>query len=215
MKGKNKRRLFPLVNKSHQYRFLSLIVIYSAIIAVVISAALLIPDIMRLQDPTISFEERVHAADKILAIHFRLWPTLLAVICIIGLHSFRVFHRFIGPLYRMTMALKQIEEGDLSFRLEFRSNDFLEQEKIEFNNMMTSVSDKIRSIKDAGVNASASLNKLETSLNSEPSEDSAEKTCLTELRDELNRLTAAIEKFRLEEMEEPATKTPRHEVKIK
>jgi methyl-accepting chemotaxis protein len=200
MKGKNKRRLFPLVNKSHQYRFLSLIVSYSAIIAVVISAALLIPDIMRLQDPTISFEERVHAADKILAIHFRLWPTLLAIICIIGLHSFRVFHRFIGPLYRMTMALKQIKEGDLSFRLEFRSNDFLEQEKIEFNNMLTSVSDKIRSIKDAGVKASASLNKLETSLNSESPEDSAEKICLTELRDELNRLTATIEKFKLEEM---------------
>ncbi len=98
MKGKYKRRLFPLVNKSHQYRFLSLIVIYSAIIAAVISAALLIPDIMRLQDPTISFEERAYAADKILTIHFRLWPTLLAVICIIGLHSFRVFHRFIGPL---------------------------------------------------------------------------------------------------------------------
>ncbi len=200
MKGKNKRRLFPLVNKSHQYRFLSLIVIYSAIIAAVISAALLIPDILRLQDPTISFEERVHAADKILAIHFRLWPTLLAIICIIGLHSFRVFHRFIGPLYRMTIAMNQIEEGDLSFRLKFRSNDFLGQEEIEFNNMLTSVSDKIRSIKDAGVNASASLNKLETSLNSEPSEDSAEKICLTELRDELNRLMAAVEKFRLEEM---------------
>ena len=200
MKRPYKRRLFPLVNKSHQYRFLSLIVIYSAVIAAVISAALLIPDFMRLQDPTLSFEERTHAADKILAIHFRLWPTLLAVICIIGIHSFRVFHRFIGPLYRMTMALKQIKEGDLSFRLKFRSNDFLLQEKTEFNNMLTSVSDKIRSIKDAGGKASASLNKLETSLNSEPPEDSAEKICLTELRDELNRLTAAIEKFRLEEM---------------
>jgi len=200
MKGKYKRRLFPLVNKSHQYRFLALIVIYSAIIGAVISAALLIPDIMRLQDPAISFEERAYAADKILTIHFRLWPTLLAVICIIGLHSFRVFHRFIGPLYRMTIALNQVEEGDLSFRLKFRSNDFLQQEEIEFNNMLTSVSDKIRRIKNAGVNASASLTKLETSLNYEPSDDSAEKICLAESRDELNKLLAEVEKFRLEEM---------------
>ncbi len=200
MKGKYKRRLFPLVNKSHQYRFLALIVIYSAIIGAVISAALLIPDIMRLQDPAISFEERAYAADKILTIHFRLWPTLLAVICIIGLHSFRVFHRFIGPLYRMTIALNQVEEGDLSFRLKFRSNDFLQQEEIEFNNMLTSVSDKIRRIKNAGVNASASLTKLETSLNYEPSDDSAEKICLAESRDELNELLAEAEKFRLEEM---------------
>ncbi len=96
--------------------------------------------------------------------------------------------------------MNQIEEGDLSFRLKFRSNDFLGQEEIEFNNMLTSVSDKIRSIKDAGFKASASLNKLETSLDSEPSVDSAEKTCLTELRDELNKLLAAVEKFRLEEM---------------
>lgn len=200
MKGKYKRRLFPLVNKSHQYRILSLIVIYSAIIGAVVSAALLIPDIMRLQDPTISFEERAYAADKILTIHFRLWPTLLAVICIIGLHSFRVFHRFIGPLYRMTTALNQMEEGDLSFRLKFRSDDFLQQEEIEFNNMLTSVSDKIRSIKNAGINASASLNKLETSLNYEPSEDSAEKICLAESRDELNKLLAEVEKFKLKEM---------------
>jgi len=200
MKGKYKRRLFPLVNKSHQYRFLSLIVIYSVIIAAVISAALLIPDFIRLQDPTISFEERAYAADKILTIHYRLWPTLLAIICIIGLHSFGVFHRFIGPLYRMTIALNQIEEGDLSFRLKFRGNDFLQQEEVEFNNMLTSVSHKIRSIKNAGVNASASLNKLETSLNYEPSEDSAEKICLAELRDEMNNLLAEVEKFRLEEM---------------
>ena len=199
MKGENKRRLFPLVNKSHQYRFLSLIIIYSAIIAVVISSSLLLPEIMRLQDSTISFEERAQAADKILTIHLRLWPTLLALICIIGLHSFRVFHRFIGPLYRMTIALNRVEQGDLSFRIKIRSKDFLQQEKIEFNNMLTSVSDKIRIIKDAGDNASALLNKLGTSLNSESSEDSTAKACISELRDELNKLIAAVEKFKLEE----------------
>ena len=199
MKGENKRRLFPLVNKSHQYRFLSLIIIYSAIIAVVISSSLLLPEIMRLQDSTISFEERAQAADKILTIHLRLWPTLLALICIIGLHSFRVFHRFIGPLYRMTIALNRVEQGDLSFRIKIRSKDFLQQEKIEFNNMLTSVSDKIRIIKDAGDNASALLNKLGTSLNSESSEDSTAKACISELRDELNKLIATVEKFKLEE----------------
>lgn len=199
MKGKYKRRLFPLVNKSHQYRFLSLIVIYSAIIAVVISSALLIPDFMRLQDPTIGFEARAQAADKILTIHFRLWPTFLALICIIGLHSFRIFHRFIGPLYRMTLAFNQIETGDLSFRLKFRSNDYLKQEEIEFNNMMSSVSEKIRSIQTAGLDAAASLNKLEKSLRDESADDSIKKNSFVEFRNELNQLIEKVGKFKLEE----------------
>jgi len=102
----------------------------------------------------------------------------------------------------MTLAFNQIETGDLSFRLKFRSNDYLKQEEIEFNNMMSSVSEKIRSIQTAGLDAAASLNKLEKSLRDESADDSIKKNSFVEFRNELNQLIEKVGKFKLDEKSE-------------
>ena len=91
MRKRKKRRTYPLVNRSHQYRFLALILMYAAIIVTVLAFFLFVPDIMQLQDETRSFEVRLAAAEKILNMHVRMWPTVLALVCFIGIHSFRTF----------------------------------------------------------------------------------------------------------------------------
>jgi hypothetical protein len=102
MKQKYKRNPYRIINKSHQYRFLALILIYIIIITGVLVSVLFVPDIIRMNDQSLSIEVRTVAAENILMLHYRVWPVIIAFICVIGLHSIRTFNRFIGPLYRLT-----------------------------------------------------------------------------------------------------------------
>jgi hypothetical protein len=77
---------------------------YCTTIVVVLAAFLLLPDIVQLFDESVSLEVRAIAADKILTLHSRLWPAIITLVCVLGLHSLRAFHRLIGPLYSFRWA---------------------------------------------------------------------------------------------------------------
>ena len=189
-----RRRRYPLVNKSHQYRFLALILIYNLIIVGVLAATLFVPDFMQLQDQTLSFEIRAAAADKILAMHSRVWPATITIICIIGLHSFRVFHRFVGPLYRFTTAFGQVRDGDLSFRVKLRKRDYLLQEETELNKMIGKLAEKMMRIQSASLEALNSLGELEQSAIKEGNDNEP----LSVLHEHLDALMTEIRYFKLQ-----------------
>ncbi len=189
-----RRRRYPLVNKSHQYRFLALILIYNLIIVGVLAATLFVPDFMQLQDQTLSFEIRAAAADKILTMHTRIWPATIAIICIIGLHSFRVFHRFVGPLYRITKAFGQVRDGDLSFRVKLRKRDYLLQEETELNKMIEKLAEKMMRIQSASLGVSKSVGELEQSAIKEGNDNES----LSVLYEHLDALMTEIRYFRLQ-----------------
>ncbi|UCF55937.1 MAG: hypothetical protein JSW15_07415, partial [Deltaproteobacteria bacterium] len=94
------RRRTYIVNKSLQYRFMAMLLIYGFAIVVFLAIFLFVPDIMKLMDENLSLEARGLAADKILTLHARVWPAVIVLICVLVLHSFRAFHRLAGPLYR-------------------------------------------------------------------------------------------------------------------
>lgn len=131
-----KRRRFPIVNRSHQYRFLALVIIYSAIVGGVMAGFVFFPEFDRLHDPALGRIERAQVADKILTMHARIWPVLIVLISVIGLHSFVVFHRFVGPLYRFTKAFEQVSQGRLDCRVQLRKGDYLLNEEEQLNRMI-------------------------------------------------------------------------------
>jgi hypothetical protein len=96
----DRRECFSLVDRSLQYRFLVMILTYSAMIMIFLALFLFLPDIMKLYDEGLSLEARGIAADRILTLHARVWPAVIALICIIGMHSFRALLWIVGPLYR-------------------------------------------------------------------------------------------------------------------
>ncbi|MFH1984178.1 MAG: methyl-accepting chemotaxis protein [Pseudomonadota bacterium] len=140
MKPSFKRRQYPIVSRSRQYRMLLLIMIYTCSICAVLFVGLFVPDILVMQDDAASITLRAAAADRLLSLHARLWPTVLAIVCLIGLHSFRVFTRFIGPLYRFRWAFAGVAAGELTRRVHLRTGDELMQEADQFNAMMDQVS---------------------------------------------------------------------------
>lgn len=207
MKQQIKRRRYPLVYRSHQYRFLALNLIYNLIIVAFLVIALFVPDIIQLQDENLSIEVRAVAADKILNMHSRVWPAIIALICVIGMHSFRIFHGFIGPLYRFNMAFEQVRNGDLSLRVKLRKEDYLHQEEEAFNEMIEILSEKIRSIQLAGKGVLESLRPLEEKATQGSAWKETDKELLSVLRRHLDTLMDTVRYFQTTKSEEEHGRT--------
>lgn len=156
-----KRKPYRIINKSHQYRFLAIILIYNLIFAGILVAVIFLPDFIRIHDQTLSIEVRAVAADNILMLHSRIWPVIFLLISVIGLHSIRMFNRFVGPLYRFTLTFKDVRNGNLENRIQLRKNDFLLQEADVINDMLEVFNEKISDIQKKGQEAVKLLNNFE------------------------------------------------------
>lgn len=161
MKRRYKRRLFPVVNPSLQFRFLAIILAYGGLTILVLGAALFFPDFLRLSDETLDLQAKMRASEVIVAIHQRLWIPLILLLAIIGAHFFRIFHRVVGPLYRFRWAFREIAKGDLSLTVRIRQDDFLHLEEEALNGMVGGLFDKVEEIRAATAAASSSLESLE------------------------------------------------------
>ena len=188
MSKKNRRRWFPVVNRSLQFGFLAVILAYAGLLVLVLATALFLPDFIRLSDQARDFQTRMAASQVVLAVHQRLWPPVLGFLIVMGIHFFRLFHRLVGPLYRFRRAFEQIAKGDLSRNVQIRKKDFLHQEEGALNDMIRSLSEKVASVRDAATAGLRSLDGLETEILSPAGVHE------TEVRQSLNRHRQTLEK---------------------
>ena len=161
MLSRNQRKGYRVVNRSLQYRFLAIIIVYSFVIVLFLAVFMFVPDIMRLQDQSLPFNARAAAADKMLTLHARVWPAILLVICLVSLHSFRFFHRLIGPLHRFRQVYEQVRNGDLNLRVKIRKKDYLHEDEAALNDMLETLSEKWRNVQQTTEDALRSLDALE------------------------------------------------------
>jgi methyl-accepting chemotaxis protein len=122
---------------------------------------LFLPEILNLQDESLSLEVRMVAANKILTMHARVWPVAISLICGIGIHSFVGFLRYVGPVYRFRMSFNQVTDGDLSFRVRLRKKDHFKDEQDAINAMIEMLADKVGNIQLASQKALQSFDELE------------------------------------------------------
>ena len=161
MTKKIKRQKFPLLAKSIQYKFLAIVIIYGTIIAVAMAAGLFLPDIIAMNNQNLSVEMRTAAAHRTLAFHARVWPSLITLVCIFALHSFRVLLRIFGPLYRFRSVFSEVGKGNLALRVKLRKKDYLKEEASKFNEMLETITEKWGTVRSYGFEALESLSALE------------------------------------------------------
>ncbi|MBW1691517.1 MAG: methyl-accepting chemotaxis protein [Deltaproteobacteria bacterium] len=193
-----KRRQY-IVNKSLQYRFLATILIYCFITVAFLSVYLFVPEIMRLEDESLSLQVRAVAADRILTFHSRIWPASIALICFLGTHSILFFHRVAGPLYRFHMAFERFRQGDMSFQVRIRRKDYLHTEEELINEMIEAIAGKLRTIQMASLGASKSWDEIEKKLSGWTEDD---KKLLGVHRQQIETLVDTADYFRLKEEEQ-------------
>jgi methyl-accepting chemotaxis protein len=194
-----KRRRSYIVNRSLQYRFLATIIIYCFITVAFLSVYLFVPEIMRLEDESLSLQVRAVAADRILTFHSRIWPASIALICFLGIHSVLFFHRVVGPLYRFHGAFNRVRQGDMSFQVKIRRKDYLHTEEELINEMIEAIAGKLRTIQLASLGASKSWGEIEQKLSDWTEGD---KKLLGVHRQQIDTLVETARYFRLREDEQ-------------
>jgi methyl-accepting chemotaxis protein len=197
MAKRDQRRRSYIVNKPLQYRFLAIILIYCLTIVLFLAVFLFVPDIIRMQDESLSLEARAAAANKILTLHARVWPAVIAIICVAGFHSFRSFHKLIGPLHRFRSVFEQVGSGDLSFAVRIREKDYLHHEEAALNEMLGMVAGKLKTIQRAGAEALKSLGELEGKVNQVPNWSATHQEVMRHHRLRLETLLDTARYFRL------------------
>ncbi|MBN1104101.1 MAG: methyl-accepting chemotaxis protein [Deltaproteobacteria bacterium] len=204
MTERHRRKKYSIVDRSHQYKFLALVLTYNMAIVLFLGVSLFVPDILRLQDPNIGLEARALAAGRILSMHARVWPAVIALICLFGMHSFRVFHRFIGPLVRFRWAFDEIRNGNLSFRVKLRKKDYLHREEETFNAMLETLAGKIGRVQGAAGEAYRSLQEMAGhGAEGGPGKESM-GVALGDLQDCLSAIVENARYFRVEDGPVPA-----------
>jgi len=177
------------------------------IIVVFLAIFLFVPDFRDMMNEDLSLEVRAAAAGRVLDIHSRVWPTIIAVVCVLGLHSIRIFHRVVGPLYRLRWAFGEIRKGDLSFRVKLRKKDYLLREGAMFNEMMAVLDEKWGNIRMTVPYALKSLDALEQSVAELSGWRDADQQLLQKHRQHLEALSDHVQYFRVKEEEKQGQDT--------
>lgn len=198
MIGKTRRRQYSIIDRSLQYKVLAIIVTYSMVIVLFLAVCLFVPDILSITNESLTLEIRAAAAEKLLTLHSRVWPAIIAMVCVLGVHSVRIFHRLIGPLYRFRWAFDKIGEGDLNFRVQIRKSDYLHREEEALNKMIEALAEKCESAQQAGLKAASSLSALEQATATTEGVQDGMKQLLLEHHQNLKDLVDRLEYFRLE-----------------
>ena len=202
MTRRDHRRRSYIVNKPLQYRFLAIILIYCLTIVLFLAVFLFVPDIIRMQDKNLSLEARAGAANKILTLHARVWPAVIAIIAVAAFHSFRSFHRLIGPLHRFRSVFEQVGNGDMSFTVQIREKDYLHQEEAALNEMLEMVAGKVRTIQEAGAEALKSLGELERKVSQVPNWSETQQEVMRHHRQRLETVLNSANYFRVKKAEQ-------------
>ena len=211
MTAKTRRQKYSIVDRSLQYKVLAIIISYSLVIILFLAICLFVPDILSMSNKELSWEIRAAAAERLLTLHSRVWPAIIAMVCVLGLHSVRIFHRLIGPLYRFRLAFAKIGEGDLNFRVQIRKNDYLQREKKTLNEMMDALANQCETMQQAGSRAFDSLVALEQGSNNSGGGNNPDQQLLKNHRKYLEELLDKVNYFRVSpeekgEQEDKSTK---------
>ncbi len=173
MKSEYKRRQYPIVFRDRQYRLLAMVLLYSFTLVAIFFVFLFLPDFFQMQDESADYILRGQAADRVLMLHARLWPAIIAVICLFGLHSFRFFCLFIGPLKRLHRAFDKLKTGDLTVKVVLRDGDFLIEEGDHLNETIQVLSAEVQKAKAAAEATQVALEGLRVEIQALPQD-----TCL-------------------------------------
>jgi len=193
MKALYKRRLF-LVDQ-FQYRLLGVTIGHLAIFSVVLAVTLFLPLSMKLQDTTLGILDKGRAAEVFLSLDIWFWPTVLAVLVLLGAHSVIVSHRIAGPLVGFRRVLKAVGEGDLSVRARIRRHDYLQKDAESINSMIAGLSGRLQEIQEDFGRICVAWTESRTSL-SRVSTDEATRS-LEQLGVDMDALKARVDQFKI------------------
>jgi hypothetical protein len=158
-----KRRKFVVYRKLQ----LTLMIIsfsYVILFCAVMGTYLFIPLMMELDKSDIGSDKALVAANQILYLHEKFWPSLLLSLFAIGCHSIFISHKIAGPLYRFNLIFKAIKEGIVPTPIRLRKGDYLYSEMENINQMLERLRDKLTELQEAQTHLNKSIIKCKDTV---------------------------------------------------
>ena len=149
-----------------QYKLIAVSVVHFGMVLLVFLVALLLPLMLRLDDPSATYFEKNQVADVLLFFNEQLWLPLIAVFLLLTVHSLFVSHRIAGPLYRFKMVFKAMAEGDLAIRANIRKHDYLHPHAKALNEMIEALETKVRGLEDHALRLKEGADQLKETVGS-------------------------------------------------
>lgn len=138
-----------LINKDLQYGLLVASLLYIFLFLAIIGLRLFMPLFIELGKVSGSSAEVQQAASVLLYLHNNFWPAVVLSLFLIGLISLRASHRMAGPLYRITLVLMSLKNGNLPRPITTRKGDQLAAEVELMNQMLERLRIQMREIQEA------------------------------------------------------------------
>lgn len=142
----NTRRKY--IVSGSQYRLLCFNLGYYLLFAGVLAVGLWGPLVAGVLSENTPEDERLLLAEMLLFLDGRLLPLALVLGVLFGLHSVLVSHRMAGPVYRLTRSFRNLADGDLTDRITLRRKDYLHEEVAQYNEMLASLSSRLREMQE-------------------------------------------------------------------
>ena len=155
-----------LIIDRFQYRLVAISAVHFGLVLLVFMAAILLPLMLRLDDPSASFFEKQQVAYVLLFFNEQLWLPMAAVFLLLTVHSLFVSHRIAGPLYRFRMVFKALAEGDLAVRANIRKHDYLHTHAQALNEMIEALETRIRGLEDQTLHLEDNAAQLKEAVSS-------------------------------------------------
>ncbi len=80
-----------------------------------------------------------------------IFTNLLVLVCFLlstVILTFYMSHKISGPLYQIEKVINSVSQGNLKLQVSLREGDQLKSVETKFNNMINSLNDRIRKIKN-------------------------------------------------------------------
>ena len=137
-----------LIVDRFQYRLVAISAGHFGLVLLVFLAAMMLPLMLKLDDPSATYIEKQRVAEVLLFFHEQLWLPLVAVFLLLTVHSLSVSHRIAGPLYRFRAVYKSLAGGDLAIRANIRKKDYLHTDAKALNEMIEALETRIGGLGD-------------------------------------------------------------------
>lgn len=181
-----------LIINNFQYRLMIFHLAQFAAVVLFVMGAIYAPLMLKLDRSSLSELQKLEVSNQLIGVNSMLLPTLWIVFGLIIIHSVIVSHRIAGPIYRIRNILKAITGGDLTQRLTLRKHDYLMGDAEVVNDMIESLSGKIREMENRHRRMDATLTSVMTSAAGVTGEAGAK---LEELRAEIDEWKIALDHF--------------------
>jgi len=185
-----------LINRDLQYTELFNSLFYIFLFLAVVGLGLFIPLFIKLGKESVSSAEAQQAASVLLYLHKHFWPVVLFSLLLIGLVSIRTSHRIAGPLYRITLVLKSVKNGDLPKPISTRKGDHLVAEIEVTNQMLERLRIQVREIQETRADLNDAIVACGRVIGHASTEEIIER--MNDIREKENQLADRIGYFKVE-----------------